>query len=317
MYHSEPSDPTNLTRPSPWPTAKSSTTRSKKSPSASPPPRKPTRTRSVLHQPRHGDPRHPPAVFPIKNPQADPPSPKLRVAIDGISAAGKSTLARELTGRLHLAGAPAHHISADDFAHCAARRRRDSDRGRGYYRDALDVEALAGRVLRPLGPGGDGRFRARWRDVLTDELVAEGDKFAGPGTVVLVEGCFLQGPGLRELFDCVVWVATTFAAAEGRAVERDREMMGSEARVREVYAERYHAAGRRYVEECDPLRGADLVVWNEDVLRPRLEWRDKGEGRDEREGQRRHLANGDVEGDCGMDGETDVELKPVDSGPGA
>lgn len=35
----------------------------------------------------------------------------LRVAIDGISAAGKTTLARELTGRLHIAGAEAVHIS--------------------------------------------------------------------------------------------------------------------------------------------------------------------------------------------------------------
>lgn len=217
------------------------------------------------------------------------PNP-LRVAIDGISAAGKTTLARELTGRLHIAGTEAVHVSIDDFHHRAERRRSDNDRARGYYNDALNFDALATYVLLPLGPGGDGRYLARYRNVLTDELFPEQFDLVERGTVVLIDGNFLQCETLRGLFDFVIWLQTSFDAAEGRAVKRDADLLGSGEKVRETYRGRYHAAGRRYIEECEPEGRADLVVWNDDVLQPRLEWRTK---------------KGEEEGDA---------LMPVDSG---
>ena len=215
-----------------------------------------------------------------------------RVAIDGISAAGKTTLARELTGRLHIAGAGAVHVSIDDFHHRAERRRSDNDRARGYYNDALNFEVLAKYVLKPLGPGGEGRYLARYRNVLTDELFPEQFEAVEAGTVVLVDGVFLQCEALEGLFDYVVWVQTSFDAAETRAVRRDKDLLGSAEKVKETYRERYHAAGHQYIEERDPASRADLVVRNDDVLKPRLEWREVAVGTDE-----------------GAEG-----LKPVDSG---
>ena len=204
----------------------------------------------------------------------------LRVAIDGISAAGKTTLARELTGRLHIAGAEAVHISIDDFHHRAERRRSDNNRARGYYNDALNFEALAKYVLKPLGPGGEGKYLARYRNVLTDELFPEQFEAVDPGTVVLVDGCFLQCESLAGLFDRVIWLQTSFDAAETRAVDRDKELLGGEEKVKDTYRERYHAAGHRYIEERDPASKADLILHNDDPLKPRLEWREIRKGND-------------------------------------
>ena len=108
--------------------------------------------------------------------------------------------------------------------------------------------------------------------------------------MVLVDGCFLQAEALHGLFDRIIWVQTSFDAAESRAVHRDKELLGSEEKVKDTYRERYHAAGRKYIEEHDPASQAHLIIHNDDVLKPKLEWRKKEEV---------------------------AELKPVDSGPGS
>lgn len=58
-------------------------------------------------------------------------------------------------------------------------------------------------------------------------------------------------------------------------MHRDKDLLGSEEKVKDTYRERYHAAGHKYIDECDPASHADLVVHNDDVLKPRLEWREK------------------------------------------
>jgi uridine kinase len=47
-----------------------------------------------------------------------------RVAVDGITAAGKTTLARELAAAVAARGRPAAHLSMDGFHHPRAHRHR-------------------------------------------------------------------------------------------------------------------------------------------------------------------------------------------------
>src|SRR3712207_3904533 len=76
-----------------------------------------------------------------------------RIAVDGITAAGKTTWARELTDAVRALGRPALHLSTDDFHHPRARRyRQGRASAAGYYADAYDLTAVAEQVLRPLGP---------------------------------------------------------------------------------------------------------------------------------------------------------------------
>ena len=90
---------------------------------------------------------------------AQPADHRLRVAIDGITAAGKTTLAAELTDVVRARGRRAEHLSTDDFHHVRARRyQQGRTSALGYYQDAYDLETFRRFVLYPLGPDGDRRY---------------------------------------------------------------------------------------------------------------------------------------------------------------
>ena len=58
----------------------------------------------------------------------------LRIGVDGITAAGKTTWARELTGAIQARGRFALHVSTDDFHSPRARRHRQGGTSAAGYR---------------------------------------------------------------------------------------------------------------------------------------------------------------------------------------
>jgi uridine kinase len=199
---------------------------------------------------------------------ARPAAHPWRVAVDGITAGGKSTFAAELTSAIACHGRPAIHLSTDDFHHQRAHRRRDPDPARGYYRDAYDLVAFRTLVLDPLGPGGDRRYRRRRHDLQTDELIDEPPAFAPADAIVVVDGSFLQSAELSGGWDDVIYLEVAYEVALGRAVVRDDALFGGADAVRVMYADRYHAACRMYVADVDPARSAAVVVDNDDLEFP-------------------------------------------------
>jgi uridine kinase len=193
-----------------------------------------------------------------------------RVAIDGITAAGKTTFARELVAAVAERGRPAVHVSTDDFHHVAARRHRNPDRAVGYYRDAYDLELFRRFVLDPLGPGGDLRYRPRAHDLVTDLMVDDDPVEAAPDTVLVVDGSFLQSAVLDGAWDEVVWLAVSTDAAVERAVPRDSAQFGGAEATRAAYTQRYHAACALYIAERSPALRAGVVVDHDDLDAPVL-----------------------------------------------
>ena len=202
---------------------------------------------------------------------AHPGDRPLRVGVDGITAAGKTTWATELAAALAARGRPVHHLSLDDFHHPRARRYRQGRTSpAGYYADAYDVVSLAENVLRPLGPGGDRRIRTRVHDLASDEPVHDASALVPVDAVVLVDGTFLQRPELHGGWDQVVYVDTDPAVALARARQRDAALFGSPDAVEQMYALRYHPACALYAAEADPVGRADVVIGNDDVAAPVL-----------------------------------------------
>jgi uridine kinase len=194
----------------------------------------------------------------------------LRVAVDGVTASGKSTFAAELTAAIAERGRPAIHLSTDEFHRQRAYRHRQDDPAAGYYDDAYDYDAIARLLLDPLGPGGDRGFRRRSHDLTTDELIDESAETADADAIVVVDGSFLQRPELAELWDEVIFLDTTLETAQNRGVQRDGELLGGATAAARAFSSRYHAAGRRYLDEERPCARASIVVDNEDVTRPVL-----------------------------------------------
>lgn len=183
------------------------------------------------------------------------------MGIDGRCGSGKSTLARELVARLQADGVPATHLDSDGFHHVrAVRYRQGRESARGYYEDAYDLDALADRVLRPLGPGGSGVYATRVHDLTTDAVIAGETATAAPGEVVVFDCTFLQRGGLRELWDVVVWREIDRELALARGVARDADALGGAEAARAAYETRYLAACDLYVAEERPAERADVVL---------------------------------------------------------
>ena len=80
---------------------------------------------------------------------------RLRIAIDGLTAAGKTSLGHELAHGLARRGRPALRASLDDFKRpWSERHLYDRVSGRGYYRNAFDPEAARRPSPRTVRPGG-------------------------------------------------------------------------------------------------------------------------------------------------------------------
>jgi len=201
----------------------------------------------------------------------------VRLAVDGRTASGKSTLARELLEAIEARGRPALVASLDGFHRPRAERyARGRLSAEGYYRDARDLEAVVRSLLAPLGPEGDRWFRTASFDLEADAPLDEPSQLAPPELVLLVDGTFLQRPELEAHFDAVLWVSTEPAECLRRGVARDAAALGGAERALEVYATRYVPAFELYCAQADPERSADAVLVNDDPARPALEIRPQG-----------------------------------------
>ncbi len=195
----------------------------------------------------------------------------VRVAIDGIDAAGKTTLANELARAIEARGRPVIRATIDGFHRPRSERYR---RGRyspeGYYHDSFDYQSVRDELLEQLGPGGSLRFRTATFDYRADTFVYEALQTASSDAVLLFDGVFLLRPELNDCWDFRVFMDVEFDVSLGRTLQRYGEQHDSLEGVREAYERRYIPGQRLYLDEVKPRGLADVVVDNNDLDRPVL-----------------------------------------------
>ncbi len=193
----------------------------------------------------------------------------VRVAIDGVDAAGKTTLANELVAPVESRGRPVIRATIDGFHRPRGERyRRGQTSPVGYYNDSFDYESVRNELLEPLGPGGSMRYRTATFDYHLDDFIDEQPQTASPDSVLLFDGIFLLRSELNDLWDFRIFLQTDFDVALKRAIERDAMLRGSEDRIRERYAKRYAPGQRIYLDRVRPQRIADVLVDNNDPDNP-------------------------------------------------
>jgi uridine kinase len=195
----------------------------------------------------------------------------VRVAIDGVDAAGKTTLADDLARELERCGCSVIRASIDGFHNPAAVRHRRAASGEGYFRDSFDYEALSRALLTPLGPSGSRRYCRAVFDHRTDSPVQAPTEEARKDAILLLDGVFLLRSELRAHWDFSIFVAADFRVTVARAEVRDRGLFGNPTDVRRRYESRYVPGQRLYLESERPRSHASVVVLNDDPEDPALE----------------------------------------------
>ena len=191
----------------------------------------------------------------------------VRVAVDGIDAAGKTTLANALVKPLSRLGREVIRASIDGFHHPKRlRHMRGKDSPAGYYYDSFDYEAVILRLLKPLGPAGDRLYRTSVFDHTTDTELTSYTMTASENAILIFDGVFLLRPELNRYWNLRIFVNVSIEVARERAVRRDSLWMGGETEARRRYVTRYYPGQLIYMEECNPMSLADVVVENDDPM---------------------------------------------------
>jgi uridine kinase len=143
-----------------------------------------------------------------------------RVAIDGVDAAGKTTLASEIAAVLKTCARQVVRASIDGFHNPKHVRRRD-DSAEGYFRSSFNYQALVDNLLTPLGPNGSRLFRRATFDFRADAAVVSERELAALDAILLFDGVFLLRSELRTHWDLSIFVHADF---ERRLPERKSEI---------------------------------------------------------------------------------------------
>jgi uridine kinase len=198
----------------------------------------------------------------------------VRVAVDGVGAAGKTFLADEIAEAFERSGRTAIRAGVDGFHHPRVVRHRLGPLSpRGYYEDSFDYTAVISSLLLPLGPGGTLRYRTAAYDFRIDAPVESPELEAPPDAVLVFDGVFLLRRELVRHWDFRIFVNAGFETTLKRALTRDVELFGSPEAVRERYNERYIPGEQMYLNAVRPRESADVVVENDDPADPGLVWR--------------------------------------------
>ena len=183
----------------------------------------------------------------------------VRVGIDGVDGAGKTTFAAKLGRALQERGRPVVRISVDDFHRPRADRyRRGRDSPTGFWLDAFNYARLRADVLVPLGPGGDRRFRPAAHDLASDRVLALPCQQAEPGSVVLVDGLFLHRDELAGHWEFSVFLDVPFDISVPRVASRDATTADRDS----PSVRRYVGAQEIYLAECSPRGRASMLIDN-------------------------------------------------------
>lgn len=193
----------------------------------------------------------------------------VRVAIDGVDAAGKTTFADELATEIESLGRRTIRASVDGFHNPAAvRRRRGAFSPEGYFHDSFNYPALVDVLLRPLGPAGIRLYRRAVFDFRSDAAIESPTEQATDDSVLVFDGVFLLRPELRDYWDFSVFLRADFDVTLKRAEQRDLALFGSIEEVRRRYLERYIPGQRLYLASAQPELHASVVIDNNNPAAP-------------------------------------------------
>ncbi|WP_299169310.1 uridine kinase [uncultured Arthrobacter sp.] len=194
-------------------------------------------------------------------------SKRVMLGIDGVDGAGKTIFADALAEHMRSVRKPVIRISLDNFHQPREiRYQRGRSSPEGFWLDSYDYQRLHAFVLGPLSNRGSGWFRPAGHDLDSDQLLEPPQQLAPVGSIVIVDGMFLNRDEVRTSWDYSVFLDVPFQVTADRMSLRD----GSPADPSHPAMHRYVGGQKLYMAECDPAARATLVVDNTDPQKPTI-----------------------------------------------
>ena len=194
-----------------------------------------------------------------------------RIALDGLTAAGKTSLGHELAHGLVRRGRSVLRASLDDFKRpWSEAHLYDRESAAGYYRNAFDPDATRRLLLDPSEPTADGLVALCSIDPLTQVDHSAVTTVMPPNGVLIVDGVFACRPELNSSWDLRIWVEIDAELSVRRGTQRDAGMEGSAEGAKTLHRDRYLASEMLYMNDVDPRSFVEVIVDNTDFDRPRL-----------------------------------------------
>jgi uridine kinase len=197
---------------------------------------------------------------------------RLRVAVDGLTGAGKTSFGHELAAALRALGRPTMRASMDDFKQPwrhATEHGYDRVSGEGYYRNAYDFASARDLLLHPAGPQGSGKVALCGHDPLTGQDHRDKTIDAPVNAILVVDSVFAFRPQYNDCWEYRIWLEVTPGVALCRGIDRDAAAEGIDEATR-VHRDRYRTAERIYLAEVGPRDLASVIIDNTDFKNPRM-----------------------------------------------
>ncbi len=194
-----------------------------------------------------------------------------KVAIDGVDAAGKTTLADSLARHMREGGHEIIRASVDGFHKPRADRYARGELSPvGYYEDSFDCDKLVQLLLLPLSEQGPSEFRREAFDYVNDTPVKANAETCSPNAILLFDGVFLLRPELNSWWDYRVFVDVSRKTTLQRGITRDAPQMGGRKLAERRYLRRYFPGQDMYFQRVRPRSIADAIVRNDNPIEPDL-----------------------------------------------
>ena len=195
------------------------------------------------------------------------PDRRVRIAVDGVDGAGKTTLADALTPLVVAKGRPVARASVDDFHNPrSVRYARGKYSPDGFYLDSYDYDSFHRLLLEPLSAEGSGRYAAKRFDLDNDRPFDLNLQQAAPTAALIVDGIFLHRPELRSCWDLSIFLTVDFDVSLPRGAARGPSFDAIDPT--SPPHQRYVGGQKRYLAECTPEQQADIVIDYNDLQAP-------------------------------------------------
>lgn len=187
------------------------------------------------------------------------PEKTIVIGIDGLGGSGKSTISEVIKDTLIEDGINTVLLHIDDFIHPRTVRYNENyEEWECYKYLQWRYDYLIREIIKPVKKGKEFSGEVEIYDKENDSYIMQ--RLEIPlGTVIIIEGVFLQRKELSGIFDYMVYIDVSENERLKRVLKRDG-YIGDEEQIRKKYENRYFPAERKYFNSYSPRDNADIVI---------------------------------------------------------